>query len=137
MKFKKIVALLITAAMLLTLAPTVFASVSVLSVGDVVQIGTYNGEPVKYKVMGTRDVNGDGTAELFLASTKIVSYKNFMEGNNPKYIVNWESNHKGRPSTLRTWLNSDAAAGAVDYKKDIDNTTASIMSYGFNPVISS
>lgn len=126
MKLKKIVALLITAAMLLTLAPTVFASVSVLSVGDVVQIGTYNGEPVKYKVMGTRDVNGDGTAELFLASTKIVSYKNFMEGKNPKYIVNWESNHKGRPSTLRTWLNSDAAAGAVDYKKDIDNTTASI-----------
>ncbi len=125
---KRFVALFMAIAMLFTLTPMVFAenvttSKTTLAIGDKVKIGTYNGEDVEYIVLGSQDVDGDSIDELFLASSKIVAYKNFMEGKNPKYITNWESNHKGRPSTLRAWLNSDAAAGKVEYSLESGDTS--------------
>ncbi len=123
---KKLLSLVLSGVMLLQTLPAVFAETGsdlTLSVGDKVQIGIYKGEPVEYEVMGNRDVDGDGIDELFLASSKIVSFRAFNQTKSSSYAVNWKSDHKGTPNTLRTWLNSDAAEGEVEYNLSDGDTT--------------
>ncbi len=112
MKMKKITAFLICLVMLMSFIPSTFAATSktTLAVGDVIQIGTYGEgelcEPVTYKVMGKRDADGDGVADLFLASTKIVTAK---EINKYKDAM-WKGStaNSTLTSDLRLWLNSEA-----------------------------
>ncbi len=109
---KKIISLFLICSM-------VFGIVSVgnaetakkLAKGDLILIGTYNGSPVEYKVMGTDDVDGDGKDEFYLASTKIISEKPAMPSGGyghdwGTYPFNGYSTSKG--IALRAWLNSDS-----------------------------
>ena len=123
---KKMLSLVLSGLMLFQTLPAVYAGDSTekyLSVGDKVCIGTYKAEPVEYEVMGMRDVDGDGNDELFLASSKIVSFRAFNTTKIANFAVNWKSNHKGTPNTLRTWLNSDTEAGKVEYNLEDGDTT--------------
>lgn len=121
MKKQKITSLILSAAIACTtmLVP-VAASAETLDAemtGKIVQFGEYYGNPVNYKIGGTRDVDGDGTEELFLYSEKIISFKEW----NVSGGADW------RISTLRTWLNS--AAEKVTYQAD--NTPAYAEQKGF------
>jgi len=102
-----------------------------LTVGDKVQVGTYNNEPVEYKVMGSRDVDGDGEAELFLASSQIVSFKSYNAGAAANFAVSWKANNCGRQPSLRVWLNSNETT--VDYGTEEDGTTAVVPTYSSQP----
>ncbi|MBE7030454.1 MAG: S-layer homology domain-containing protein [Ruminococcaceae bacterium] len=64
-------------------------------VGKYLTIGTCNGVPVTYRIWGTRDVDSDGTAELFLASEELL----FQKAYNTTSSGNWAA------SSLRTYLN--------------------------------
>ena len=129
---KKLICKILTVILLVLTVPAVYASEkTTLEVGDLIIIGTYKGEPVEYKVMGTRDVDGDGSEELFLAASKIISFKAFNSGATPNYAVCWKSNHLERQPSLRIWLNS--AKTEVDYGTESDGSTAVVPSYADEP----
>lgn len=85
--------------------------------GKVLQFGTYAGQPIKYVIGGSRDVNGDGEEELFLYSKNFVSVKAYSANN----VADW------RKSTLRTWMNSDQEY--VEYSEDNTPSYASQPGY--------
>lgn len=85
--------------------------------GKVLQFGTYAGQPIKYVIGGSRDVNGDGEEELFLYSKNFVSVKAYSASK----VADW------RKSTLRTWMNSDQEH--VEYSADNTPSYASQPGY--------
>ena len=126
---KKLISLALIVTMLIAAMPAVYAQKTTLEVGDRVNVGTYKGEPVEYKVMGSRDVDDDGTPELFLASSEIISFKSFNSGATVNYATTWKQNNKGRTPTLRVWLNSTDTT--VDYGTESqDDSTIVADPYG-------
>ncbi|HAN09162.1 MAG TPA: hypothetical protein DCP90_00940 [Clostridiales bacterium] len=89
-----------------------------VAVGEYIQLGKYNDQPILWRVINKQDVNNDGVEELMLFSDKILSLKPFdalgdnvdydLDGVEDTYTVHrsdWGSNYWDR-SSIKEWLNS-------------------------------
>lgn len=101
MRIRRFLSLILMTAMLLTMIPQV-AQAHVIKNGDYIAFGTYNGEPIIWRVVG--DVTGDN---LRLISDKIISLKAFdgRHATGTDYQVDGGSGRWSN-SNIRSWLNS-------------------------------
>ncbi|MEI6578072.1 MAG: hypothetical protein WCN92_01260 [Eubacteriales bacterium] len=119
--FKKVWCILITIAMLFTLIPTMYVqSASTLNIGDYVQMGKYYDEPILW-----RCVDIDENGPLMLAD-RILTIKPFdaagshtyLDGTAQADISNGRKTFGSNlwdTSNMRSWLNSTAATGNVNW----------------------
>jgi len=92
-----------------------------LNVGEYVQVGKYYGEPIIWRCV-EKDINGP-----LMLSDRILTIKAFDAGGTNLYLdksLQTDDTRKSREtngsnlwetSSLRAWLNSDAASGKVDW----------------------
>jgi len=95
--------------------PPVVANVAV---GKYIKFGSYNGQPIVWRVIHKQDIDGDTNDDLMLFADRIISLKAFdatgdnAEGRGDANRTSYGSNYWEK-SNLREWLNSSADAGAV------------------------
>jgi len=118
---KLLVCLLVVTLMLTPFAGMVSASGTAVNppadmVGKYINIGKYNNVDVTYKVWGTRDVDSDGTAELFVAPEQLL----FPMAYNTTSVANWEY------SSLRAFLNNDETGFLAGFTADEKSIIAQV-----------
>lgn len=112
-RMKKLLSLVLVATLIFSISPTIFPVTTVhayvIKSGDYISLGTYNGEPILWRVVG--DADGDN---LRLISDKVIMLKAF-DGRHATGTDAQMANGSGRwsNSNIRSWLNS--AATAVGY----------------------
>ena len=102
---KRFLSVVIVLAMLLAIPPVAVNTDSVLKTGDYVQFGSYNNEPILWKVINI-DENGP-----MLLSDKIICLKAFDSAGSYHTDSSrklWGSNY-WKDSNIRQWLNSNEA----------------------------
>ena len=115
-KLNKVLSVIICIIMLASVMPTFALAGTGISVGDYIVMGMYNDEPIIW-----RCISADENGQLMLAD-KILSLKAFdasgddLTGSHARgdegYRAIAGSNYWA-DSNIRTWLNSDAAAGNI------------------------
>ncbi len=129
---KRFIALILTCVM--ALGTVVIADAqsekNTLEIGDKVIIGSYKGEPVEYTVWGKKDADGNGTEELFLASSKIISYKEYAPDSIGWY-TDWSETRKDVHPPIRQWLNSTETS--ISYTTATSGTAYPAPSYASQP----
>lgn len=110
---KRIISLFITLVMVISLIPAMTAQASSINIGEYLIMGSYYDEPILWRCV---DIDENGPLML---SDKIISIKPFdAEGEHPNdydnYRLNWGSN-LWETSNMRSWLNSTASAGNVNW----------------------
>ena len=125
MKYKKsgrVTALLLSAVLMLGLLPLPVEAAGAeagVQLGDYIQLGRYDGEPILW-----RCVSVDENGPLMLSDRVLCDYmpydartsENSVSGSHRRssYRSKYGSNH-WRDSDMRSWLNSDADAGQVEW----------------------
>ena len=108
------------------------SAVAALNVGDYILLGKYNDEPIVWQYVAD-DENG-----MLMLSDKILCRKSFdvgsMELSNGSHVRPERisgSNYWG-DSNIRSWLNSTAPAGEVDWLCGIPPTRENLAPYAYN-----
>ncbi|MGN0181885.1 MAG: DUF6273 domain-containing protein, partial [Candidatus Ornithomonoglobus sp.] len=132
---KKLISLLVTAAMIMTFLPVTVSAAESINIGEYVQMGTYYGAPILWRCV---DIDENGPLML---SDKIICIKPFDAAgdntsgshgrgyNDGHYRKRWGSNYWA-DSNMRCWLNSDASAGNVNWT--CGNAPTEDKVYGYN-----
>lgn len=113
---KNMVSLQVIMAMLVTLIPIMANASTNISVGEYVRMGTYNGQPILWRCV---DIDANGPLML---SDEVLCYKAFDA---PTSLNSKTGSHSRRDgalgsnywadSNIRSWLNSTAEAGKVEW----------------------
>lgn len=115
---KRILSLMLAAAMLITFIPVIASAGMDISIGQYVQMGTYYGEPILWRCVA-KDENGP-----LMLSDKILCIKAFDAKGGANTATGSHSRSSGRQSygsnywadsNMRSWLNSTASAGNVQW----------------------
>ena len=117
----RVMALLLSVVLLLGLLPLPVGAADTetrVQLGDYIQLGSYDGEPILW-----RCVSVDENGPLMLSDRVLCDYmpydartsENSTSGSHRRsgYRSKYGSNH-WRDSDMRSWLNSDADAGQVE-----------------------
>lgn len=108
---KKIFALIII--IVFCMPAMAFAESNIYTEGAYYQLGKYNDKPIIWRCISTEDENG-----ILMLSDKILCFKVANAGENSIDNISNSSvygDNFWETSTIRTWLNSDADAGNVEW----------------------
>lgn len=117
MKMRKILAIILSLAILISCAPMTVTAQTTINIGDYLQMGTYYGEPILWRCV---DVDKD---DALMLADRILCLKPFdahtpgnstgsshSRGNRSSYCSNYWAD-----SNIRSWLNSEESAGNVQW----------------------
>lgn len=117
MKTRKRCSIILALAIIVSCMPVIAAAQTTLQIGDYLQMGTYYGEPILWRCI---DIDENGPLMLSdriitLKAFDAISAENKRNGSHARHEKRyWCSNYWG-DSNIRSWLNSDAEAGKVEW----------------------